>query len=163
MAEEREREREREREHDYTTSMVPPLYYGTSRTPIPDPTVLTQRSTDAAKDELRREMQHIRQIMETRMDAADKALILVQSYLDKLPEIRTMEIAQLQSLVEQRFQTENQQFVTVAERFKSIEVQFVERDTRTEQISQGNEKAINAALAAAKEALALMKASVGKE
>lgn len=124
--------------------------------PVPDPTLLTSTLVAASRDELRREIHFIQQIMEgkieavlnifqTRLDESDKAIVLLRAMQDRLPEKIVAQVAALQQLMEQRF-------ITQQERFSGIQGQFSERDTRTEQIAQGNEKAINAALAAAKEA-----------
>lgn len=124
--------------------------------PVPDPTQLTSTLVAASRDELRREIQFIQQIVEgkvtavlnvlqARLDESDKAIILLRGTQDRLPDKIVTQINTLQQLMEQRF-------VTQQERFSGIQGQFIERDTRTEQIAQGNEKAINAALAAAKEA-----------
>lgn len=124
--------------------------------PIPDPTQLTSTLVTASRDELRREVHFIQQILEgkitsvlevlqSRLDGSDKAIVLLQTSQDRIPTQIVEQISTLQQLMEQRF-------ITQQERFAGIQGQFIERDTRTEQIAQGNEKAINAALAAAKEA-----------
>jgi hypothetical protein len=72
-------------------------------------------------------------ILETRLAAIDKATVLFQ-------QMSSEQLAQLKQLHQ--------------EKFDSIAVQFQERDTRTEQTAAGVKIAVDAALQAAKEAVA---------
>ena len=114
--------------------------------PVPDPTVLTTQATDVAKDQLRRELEAVKEVLETRLNAMDKAIELFQKHNDLTPLQMKDWINNVHILLEQRFETVN-------ERFRTIGIQFTERDTRTEQIARGNETALTAALNAAKEAV----------
>lgn len=69
----------------------------------------------------------------------DKAIELLQSTADDFPGRMDEKIASLKSVHD--------------ERFASIETQFLERDTRTEQTSKDSKVAVDAALQAAKEAV----------
>jgi hypothetical protein len=100
--------------------------------PVPDPTVLTT-------DQLRREISALRELIETRLDGMDKAIELLQAATDRYPASIKAAVATLQELH--------------AEKFQSIAIQFMERDTRTEQTSRDGKVAIDAALQAQKEAV----------
>jgi hypothetical protein len=100
--------------------------------PNPDPSVLTTQA-------LLREIAMLRDVIETRLDGYDKAIELIQSSADKVPSKVDIAVKQLQELH--------------AEKFQSIEIQFRERDTRTEQTSRDSKVAVDAALQAAKEAV----------
>jgi hypothetical protein len=102
------------------------------RLPVPDPTTLTT-------DQLRREISALREILETRFVAVDKLLDSMQRNLDRRHEDIVDVVGNLRTLHE--------------EKFHSIQVQFSERDTRTEQTSRDSKVAVDAALQAAKEAV----------
>jgi hypothetical protein len=115
-------------------------------TPVPDPTILTTQ-------QLVREIAASREIIEanigkieTRLDAMDTATELNKQATDKIPRIIDEKVCQLRKLFDERF-------TTVNERFRSIDTQFAERDTRTESVAQLGQKALEAALSAAKEAV----------
>ena len=93
----------------------------------PDPTVLTTQL-------LHREISSLREIIEARLMGMDKALVLLQSAVDRVPSI-----AELNA----RFE----------ERFNSISVQFKERDARVEQSARESKVAVDAAFSAQKEAV----------
>jgi cation transport regulator ChaB len=90
-------------------------------------------------NQLYREFSLLLKLVETRLDGMDKAQELFKDDLTRVPTELDKEISHLKDLYE--------------EKFRSIETQFRERDTRTEQISKQSEVAINAALQAAKEAV----------
>jgi hypothetical protein len=111
--------------------------------PIPDPTVLTTQ-------QLLREIATSREVVEagidgkigrveSRFDAMDKAIELVRQQTDLFPNNVVDQVGKLERLHE--------------ERFRSIALQFVERDTRTDQTSRDSKVAVDAALQAAKEAV----------
>ncbi len=111
--------------------------------PIPDPTVLTtqqlQREIFTARELVEVRIQGFRDTIETRLEGMDKAISLVHEHSEKIPSQILSTVHQLQGLHE--------------EKFRSIETQFVERDTRTEQTSRDSKVAVDAALQAAKEAV----------
>jgi LPS O-antigen subunit length determinant protein (WzzB/FepE family) len=95
--------------------------------PDPDPTVLTTAQlVMVAKYE--------REIMQARLDGMDKALALLQAAVDRSPSIAEI-------------------YSEFSEKFASVQTQFRERDTRTEQTSKDSKVAVDAALQAAKEAV----------
>lgn len=108
-------------------------------TPVPDPTVLTTQ-------QLVREIAASREIIETRLDAMDTATELNKAATDNIPRLINDKVTQLQTLVEEKI-------AGLMEKFHSIDVQFKERDTRTEQSSKDSKVAVDAALQAAKEAV----------
>jgi hypothetical protein len=95
--------------------------------PIPDPTILTTQ-------QLIREIATAREVIETRLNGMDKAIELLQAASDRYPAFVQQAVGRLQELHE--------------EKFRSIEVQFKERDTRTEQTSRDSKVAVDAALSA---------------
>lgn len=104
-----------------------------------DPTALTTL-------QLQREIQLLREVIETRLDGMDKAIVLLRTELDRNPAMRAEAIEGLQRLLEEKFKSFD-------EKFRSIGTQFAERDTRTEQTSRDSKVAVDAALQAAKEAV----------
>jgi cation transport regulator ChaB len=97
-----------------------------------DPSVLTTQ-------QLIREISGLREIIEARLDGNDKAIALLQTATDRQPEIIDKAVRRLQELHQEKFQ--------------SIQTQFTERDTRTDQTSKDSKVAVDAALQAAKEAV----------
>lgn len=87
--------------------------------PIPDPTSLTTA-------QLYRELASLRGIIETRLDAMDKALTLLRQLIDKVPTDIDTRVAQLQALH--------------AEKFRSIENQFASSKTALDSALQSSEK-----------------------
>lgn len=101
-------------------------------TPVPDPTTLTTQN-------LQREIHIAREIIETRLVGLEKEVEAKQTNIEKISEIIKNAVAHLKELHE--------------EKFGSIQTQFNERDTRTEQTSRDSKVAVDAALQAAKEAV----------
>jgi len=81
----------------------------------------------------------LRELIEARLDGNDQAIVLLRSTIDKIPVSIDSAIKRLQDLHE--------------EKFNSIQTQFKERDTRTEQASKDSKVAIDAALSAQKESV----------
>jgi hypothetical protein len=95
--------------------------------PVPDPTVLTTQ-------QLLREIFSVRELLEARLTGMDKAITLLQTGMDRSPS--TTEL-----------------YAKYEEKFKAIQIQFNERDTRVDQTARDSKLAIDAALQAAKEAV----------
>ena len=85
-------------------------------------------------------LRDLKEIAETRFVGMDRAIDLLQDIQNRVPMITDEKVNQLRSLHQ--------------EKFDSIAVQFAERDTRTEQTAAGVKIALDAALQAAKEAVA---------
>jgi cation transport regulator ChaB len=100
---------------------------GGNKFPVPDPTILTTQ-------QLHREILGLREILEARLIGMDKALILLQAAVDRSPSIAEI-------------------YSEFKEKFNSVQTQFKERDTRSEQSSKDSKVAVDAALQAAKEAV----------
>ncbi len=116
--------------------------------PRPDPTVLTT-------EQLVREIANLRAIIETRLDANDKATDLIQQEisrrLDTLARFRESEVDALRLLHEEKLRSVGQRLGDFAD---EVSVRFAERDTRSEREARDNKIAVDAAFAAAKEAVA---------
>ena len=128
-------------------------------TPRPDPTSLTT-------DQLRREIRALRELTETRLDGMDKADVALAETLtrraDALDAMSGQRHDALQDLMEEKFRgvdthmadrdrTIDQQF---EDAYTGTTLRFTERDTRSERESRDNKIAVDAAFAAAKEAVA---------
>lgn len=118
--------------------------------PTPDPTSRTLEQLAAGIAALKelllselgssgKAVASLREIIEARLDGSDKAIELLQVSTDKLPTKINETVARLQEL-------HNEKFVSIA-------LQFTERDTRTEQTAAQGKAALDAALAAQKEAV----------
>jgi len=111
--------------------------------PVPDPTVLTTQALLREIESLRTHSTHdnnmLRELIETRLDGNDQAVALLRTTTDKIPYSIDAAIRRLQDLHQ--------------EKFDSIQTQFRERDTRTEQASKDSKVAIDAALSAQKESV----------
>jgi hypothetical protein len=125
--------------------------------------------------QLLRELANLKEIFITRLDAYDRAIVLFQENITRVPTDNDKQIQHLQSLHEERFtgmdraiqllqklddhipRTIDEKISALRfvheEKFISIQVQFRERDVRTEQSSKDSKVAVDAALQAAKEAV----------
>lgn len=144
--------------------------------PVPDPTVLTTaqlvRETAALREILEEKISSVMQILQarftetivlrevleqrilalrevtqTRFEDHDKALQLIEDASHRQPSDVDIKVGNLQKVHE--------------EKFESIQTQFRERDTRTEQTSKDSKVAVDAALQAAKEAVGEQNKSSG--
>lgn len=117
--------------------------------PVPDPTALTTaallREVEHVHRQLQVEIGGVRDVFRERLDGMDKAIELLQQSTDKVPTHIAEAVAQLQRLNEERFKSFDNQL-------GGIQLQFGERDKRTEQLSLADKTAIAAALQAQKEA-----------
>ena len=100
--------------------------------PVPDPTLLTTQQLMAA-------ISALKELLFTRLDAMDKAVVLLSDSVNRVPTDTTREVSHLKTLHE--------------EKFEGIQRQFQERDVRAEQESRNNKVSLDAALQAAKEAV----------
>ena len=111
--------------------------------PVPDPTVLTTAqlvtAIEALKDLLRAEVHGRAILVDARFQEIERANVLRQQIFDQQPKIVDAKIEHLERLH--------------GEKFESIQTQFRERDTRTEQSAKDSKVAIDAALQAQKEAV----------
>lgn len=111
--------------------------------PNPDPTSLTT-------EQIRQEISWLRTLLEAklegrfesltmRLDAMEKALSIIQAFVDRL-------LNEVDVKIDHRHELHD-------EKFRSISTQFSERDIRAEQGSRDSKTAVDAALQAAKEAV----------
>jgi len=111
--------------------------------PDPDPTTLTTQSlyreVNALHDLIKSEANATSSGLAARLDGADRERLHLQAQIDMFPTEASRRIDTLRVLHQ--------------EKFDSIQVQFTERDTRTEQTSRDSKVAVDAALQAAKEAV----------
>lgn len=118
--------------------------------PIPDPTLLTTRLVSNAIDDFRREIQ-------IRFDSMDRYKSTSRELIDtKIQVIHTEligQIGRLETKTDERFVGINSLFAERELKFKSIQIQFQERDTRLAQMTSDNKIAIDAALTAARDSV----------
>jgi len=95
--------------------------------PVPDPTVLTTQ-------QLLREIQALKELLESRLNSYDKAILLLQDLANRQPSI-------------------SEAVAKFEEQFRGIETQFKERDIRVEQTAKESKVAVDAAFSAQKEAV----------
>jgi hypothetical protein len=107
--------------------------------PTIDPTLLTTQ-------QLLREMANLKEVIFTRLDGMDRAIVLFNENITRVPTDTDKQIVRLRELVFERFKVQDQ-------KFDSVQTQFVERDKRTDQLSLADKTAVAAALQAAKEAV----------
>ncbi len=123
--------------------------------PRPDPTVLTT-------EQLRREISSLRSILETRLDSMDKATVLLHDdVLVRLAHVGDGLEARFQAVdaaSQARSEVRDEKLHSVQTRLEDfaeeVAVRFSERDTRSEREARDNKIAVDAAFAAAKEAVA---------
>jgi hypothetical protein len=116
--------------------------------PVPDPTLLTTQ-------QLLREMGALRELLESRLDAMDRAATVLSETVNRTPTAIQTAVANMEAVYTERFAGVQSKFDerghTFDVRFHGIEQQFAERDVRTGQAQQASDQALNAALQAAKE------------
>lgn len=105
--------------------------------PVPDPTVLTTAA-------LTREISSLEKVLSTRLDGMDRAIVVFNESITRVPTDTDKQIAHLKELVIQMFKL-------AEERFLGIQTQFRERDVRVDQTAQYTKDAVDAALSAQKE------------
>jgi glycyl-tRNA synthetase beta subunit len=112
------------------------------RVPVPDPTERTiqalQREIASSREFADMQVSALKTFLETRLDGMDKAAQIQATVLSRYPQERDEMISHLQSLHE--------------EKFKSVDMQLIEKDKRIDQTTRDGKVAVDAALQAAKEA-----------
>jgi hypothetical protein len=112
--------------------------------PIPDPTALTSSLVDAAKEEMRRELQHVQALVMAHLGTMEAKLRIIEMQLMECPKLIDHALREGKELLQERLRTQD-------ERFHGIQVQFHERDTRADDASRATRTAIEAALIAQRE------------
>lgn len=112
--------------------------------PDPDPTILTTQ-------QLQREVASLKELFITRLDAMDKAVALLQAFADKQPTIAVVDtdLRALGKLME--------------EKFASVQMQLIEREKRTTQITTDGKLALSAALDSQDKAVSKSEANFVKQ
>jgi hypothetical protein len=111
---------------------------------------LLNARTDAIIQVNGSEARGLQKILETRIDAMDKATALLRENISVVPSEMDRQVSHLREFMVARIESTQ---VARDERFHSIDLQFRERDTRTDQSSRDSKVAVDAALQAAKEAV----------
>lgn len=119
-------------------AVIPPLSES-SRLATSDPTPLTTQ-------QIVREITALKEIIYTRLDGMDRAIVVFSDNMTRAPTEVDRQINHLRMLLTQRFEVDQ-------EKFSSVQTQFNERDVRTEQTAKDSKVAVDAALQAAKEAV----------
>jgi len=127
---------------------------GDTNVPVPDPTRLTTQLVDRA-------LASFREVVETRIGAMDQATKLVAADVARISagtESQTEHLRhdidrQLAALREYLIEHINRVSDISSEKFVGIDTRFGERDERTAQAAQESRISLDAALAAAKEAV----------
>jgi DNA-binding transcriptional MerR regulator len=123
--------------------------------PVPDPTRLTTQLVD-------RTFGAFREVFEVRFAELDRAIALATSQVDRIPADTDAKGSQLRADVDRQVlalrelilsQIESIKGVN-AEKFQALDIRFTERDVRVEQAARESRMSQDAALAAAKEAVA---------
>ena len=117
-----------------------------SNTPVPDPTLLTTASQKEA-------IAALRDVIEARLTAADKAVALVREGHSDLKQAVTQQIGQLRELHDEKFVSIKSDIDT---KFAGIQTQFVAFERLREQLSVADKVAVAAALQAQKESAGAM-------
>lgn len=127
---------------------------GQDITPDPDPTRLTTQLVDRA-------LASFREVVDARFAALDKATVLNASDVARVSTVVEAQTAHLRSDVDQHLLSLRELLLeriahtadVMAEKFSGIDTRFLERDERTAQAAQESRISLDAALAAAKEAV----------
>lgn len=104
----------------------------------PDPTLMTSQL-------VMRELSSLRELLETRLDSMDKAQVLFNDGLTRIPTQTDRAVGNLKELHEKMFA---EKFATIEEKFAGLQIRLEERDERVKQAALDTKINIDAALAA---------------
>jgi len=128
--------------------------------PNPDPSVITTAQIDKVRVELRADYRDkiaaLQEILSTRLDAMDKASIILAENVNRVPTLLDREVLRVVDMLKRSEELTNEKFAGVAQQFK-------ERDTRSDQDKAVSSTAISAALSALKELIALQNTNTTKQ
>lgn len=128
----------------------------------PDPTTLTNELVDKAREDIRREIDFVRQILSQRLDAMDIATKLLQEWRETLPgRLREAINAQI-NVTDERFRRVDERFNVIIEKFGTIAIQFEERDTRSRGDATATKTAVDAAFAAQRDMVAAQNSNIAQ-
>lgn len=117
-----------------------PFHQGQGSRPVPDPTILTTQ-------QLTREIAALKELVFTRLDGMDKALVVFTNTLNRVPSDVDRQVGALRELTSETFKVYGGMLA-------AIDTRFHERDTRFAQAEQNSKDAVAAALQAQKESVA---------
>jgi hypothetical protein len=125
--------------------------------PVPDPTILTTqqllRELAALEDKTTARLEGVRNALDARLAAMDRAQELFNTDLKRVPSDTDKQVTHLSTLVHEKFQSVQVQLTAFAdlqkEQFHSVATQFHERDVRVDQAAKDTRSAVDAALQAA--------------
>jgi hypothetical protein len=106
--------------------------------PVPDPTILTTEALGRAMSSMRDYVDGQLGIRDERFRGIDTATRVLNETVNRVPTDMQQEIGHIREVMD--------------EKFSSVGMRFVERDTRSERESRDNKVAVDAAFAAQKEA-----------
>lgn len=129
--------------------------------PNPDPSEMTRSKIDHDIQELEQKLyeriEGLRASMQARLDAIDKASLLFETNLNRIPTQTDRQVGGLQDLIYAKLEALqtllNSNHVLTDQKFTGVDRQFDERDVRVGQSAVAATTAVNAALQAAKEAV----------
>lgn len=105
-----------------------------SNIPLPDPTTLTTDQSNRLREEMQREIAHVKEFFEARLTSIERSIVDAEARATKKLDQVSPDLLALTD-----------------EKFASIAKQFAERDVRTEQAASATKIAVDAALLAQKE------------
>jgi len=123
---------------------------GPGNVPVPDPTTLTTEAVDRATAQYRRELASLRELIGHEIEALRGTLTARLDATDESAGLRLAAIAEVRPQTERQI---NHLRELVDEKFAGIALQFLERDTRSEQEKKAAKEALDAALLAQKESV----------
>jgi Fe2+ transport system protein B len=97
-------------------------------------------------EELRRDVSALREILQARLDGMDRADEVLAETVNRTPTSIETAIAHLKELHDERFHSISQE---TDEKFRSVALQFKERDERSSQLAKTQDEALKAALQSA--------------
>jgi cation transport regulator ChaB len=122
--------------------------------PHPDPSTLTTAA-------LTREVEALKELMFTRLDAMDKAMELFQNDITRVPTDTDRQIKQLSDLLDEKFKGIEERISGIValreEMFHTVDVQFNERDKRRQFILDAEKQALTTAIQASEHQINLIK------
>lgn len=121
--------------------------YDPNVTQKPDPTVLTTAA-------LIREIASLKEIVFTRLDGMDRAILLFNENITRVPTDTDKQIGHLYTLTLEKFTTVDAKFDAYTERFKAIFDKFIEIEVKRVENKVDSSTGIAAALQAQKELVA---------
>ena len=111
-----------------------------------DPSTLTTQ-------QLLREIASLEKLLDQRMASNEEAVKVAHQNLTRVPTDVDKAIGHLKELTSRNIDVLVERFTAVHTKFDSVQLQFQERDIRTEQTAKDSKVAVDAALQAAKEAV----------